>query len=330
MIETAERRNVVKEFAVTVTTWFAVLRSFGVHLSKLGSGTKMVLSSGKLQAIIGTMLVGFVSHQSGVAHFSATVMCLFGIPVAVAMRTMVRNLSNPSDTPSGTAIPLTERPGSNIRGFNYLIKRGFDLVCGTILAVFVLPVVGLAALAIVVCDGRTVLYRQERVGAHGQRFEMLKLRTMHPRSPDLLHREYVQQWICNDLGNGSNGHSASGTDHAVFKLCDDPRVTRLGKFLRRFSLDELPQLWNVLRGDMSLIGPRPALPYELELYQEWHCRRLEGMPGITGLWQVSGRNRISFDDMVRLDVEYLEHWSLASDIRILLHTIPVLLRGEGL
>jgi len=276
------------------------------------------------------MLVGVVTPQASFAHSSAFVVCLFGISISVAMRMMVRNVGSRPAAPSGTALPLATRNGSNIRGLNYFTKRGFDLVCGTMLAVFVLPVVGLAALAIVVCDGRTVLYRQERVGAHERRFEMLKLRTMHPRSPDLLHREYVQQWICNDVGNGSNGHSASGTDRAVFKLFDDPRVTRLGKFLRRFSLDELPQLWNVLRGDMSLIGPRPALPYELELYQEWHRRRLEGMPGITGLWQVSGRNRISFDDMVRLDVQYLEHWSLASDIRILLRTIPVLLRGEGL
>jgi lipopolysaccharide/colanic/teichoic acid biosynthesis glycosyltransferase len=134
----------------------------------------------------------------------------------------------------------------------------------------------------------------------------------------------VQRWI-------SNGHSANANGNgAVFKLANDPRVTAVGRILRKFSIDEFPQLINVVRGDMSLIGPRPALPYELEHYQDWHRRRFEGLPGITGLWQVSGRNQVSFDEMVRLDVQYLEDWSLTTDIRILFRTIPVLLRGEGL
>ena len=135
----------------------------------------------------------------------------------------------------------------------------------------------------------------------------------------------MKRWI-------SSGHSASANDNGdkVFKLANDSRVTGVGKILRRFSIDEFPQLLNVVRGDMSLIGPRPALPYEVEHYQDWHRRRLEGMPGITGLWQVSGRNQVSFDEMVRLDVQYLEDWSLTTDIRILFRTIPVLLRGEGL
>lgn len=243
---------------------------------------------------------------------------------------MLRSLIHHSTSGSDTEIVTIGRLGSDMRGLNYSMKRAFDIVCGTILAAFVLPIVGVAALAILICDGRAVLYRQMRIGAHGRPFEMLKLRTMNSRTADLVHREYVEHWIRDGQELSANGYRASETDREVFKLCDDPRITKIGKVLRRFSLDELPQLWNVLRGDMSLIGPRPALPYELEHYQEWHRRRLEGMPGITGLWQVSGRNRVSFDDMVRLDVKYLEHWSLTSDILILLHTIPVLLRGEGL
>jgi lipopolysaccharide/colanic/teichoic acid biosynthesis glycosyltransferase len=157
---------------------------------------------------------------------------------------------------------------------------------------------------------------------------MLKLRTMKTRAADNVHRQYVRRWIADGHGAATNGNAADGDE--VFKLSNDPRITGVGRILRRFSLDEFPQLLNVVRGDMSLIGPRPALPYELELYQDWHLRRLEGMPGITGLWQVSGRNQVSFDEMVKLDVQYLEDWSLATDIRILFRTIPVLLRGEGL
>jgi lipopolysaccharide/colanic/teichoic acid biosynthesis glycosyltransferase len=190
-----------------------------------------------------------------------------------------------------------------------------------------MPIIALAALAILIDDGRPVFFRQQRIGAQGRRFEMLKLRTMKTAAADNVHRQYVEKWI----SNGHNAAAAANDDGGkVFKLANDSRVTRVGRILRKFSLDELPQIINVVRGDMSLIGPRPALPYEVEQYQDWHRRRLEGLPGITGLWQVSGRNQISFDEMVKLDVQYLEDWSLTSDIGILFRTIPVLLRGEGL
>ena len=165
-----------------------------------------------------------------------------------------------------------------------------------------------------------------RVGIHGRTFEIFKLRTMEVAAGDGAHREFVRQWIVNNDYCGANGN---GHGRPVFKLQNDKRVTRLGKILRRFSIDELPQLINVLRGDMSLIGPRPAVPYELELYDSWHCRRLDAAPGITGLWQVSGRNHLSFEEMVRLDVHYIEDWSLTGDLKILARTVPVLLRGEG-
>jgi exopolysaccharide biosynthesis polyprenyl glycosylphosphotransferase len=224
-------------------------------------------------------------------------------------------------------IPLVGSRGSNIEGLNYLVKRTFDIVCASLILIVATPVIALAALAILISDGRPILFRQQRIGAQGRRFEMLKLRTMKTLAADHVHRQYVQRWI-------SNGHAAAvggnGAEREVFKLPNDSRITAVGRILRRFSIDELPQLLNVVRGDMSLIGPRPALPYELELYQDWHRRRLDGLPGITGLWQVSGRNLVSFDEMVKLDVQYLEDWSLTSDIRILFRTIPVLLRGEGL
>jgi lipopolysaccharide/colanic/teichoic acid biosynthesis glycosyltransferase len=188
----------------------------------------------------------------------------------------------------------------------------------------------LAALAILLFDGAPVLFHQQRIGAYGRRFEMLKFRTMTNRASDFVHRDFVQQWIRDGESAGQADYQSNGTDRKVFKLSNDPRISKVGAVLRRFSIDELPQLWNVIRGDMSLIGPRPALPYELEMYKDWHRRRLQGMPGITGLWQVSGRNHVSFDAMVRMDLTYLRDWSLTSDIRILLQTIPVLLRGQGL
>jgi exopolysaccharide biosynthesis polyprenyl glycosylphosphotransferase len=224
-------------------------------------------------------------------------------------------------------IPLVGSRGTNIEGLNYLIKRAFDVVCASLILIVAAPVIALSALTILIFDGRPVFFRQQRIGVQGRLFEMLKLRTMKNHVADSAHRQYVQNWI-------RNGRAASVTTaenkNEVFKLANDSRVTSVGRILRRFSIDEFPQLINVVRGDMSLIGPRPALPYELEHYQDWHRRRLEGMPGITGLWQVSGRNHVSFDEMVKLDVQYLEDWSLSTDLGILFRTIPVLLRGEGL
>jgi lipopolysaccharide/colanic/teichoic acid biosynthesis glycosyltransferase len=140
------------------------------------------------------------------------------------------------------------------------------------------------------------------------------------------HRQYITSFIAGE----AKGHSASKDGSLVYKLVGDPRVTALGRVLRRTSLDELPQLINVLKGDMSLVGPRPPLPYELQVYDIWHRRRLmESRPGITGLWQISGRSRVKFDDMVRLDLRYAQKWSLWMDVKILLQTPRAILSGEG-
>jgi exopolysaccharide biosynthesis polyprenyl glycosylphosphotransferase len=223
-------------------------------------------------------------------------------------------------------IPLIGPRCTNIEGLNYAFKRGFDVIAAALLLILAAPALAFGALLILVTDGRPVLFRQVRIGAHGRRFELLKLRTMRRAAGDQVHREYVRNWILNGGAAGTNGKS-NGVP--IFKLTNDERVTRVGRFLRRFSIDELPQLINVLRGEMSLIGPRPALPYELEYYDDWHRRRLDAAPGITGLWQVSGRNRLSFEEMVQLDVQYLEDWSLLGDLKILVRTLPALLRGEG-
>jgi len=223
-------------------------------------------------------------------------------------------------------IPLVGPRGSNIEGLNYLLKRAFDFVVGLAVLVIVSPLLGLASLAILITSGSPVLFRQTRVGLHGRPFQMLKFRTMKPQAGDTVHREFVRQWISSD----GDAVRRNGNGDAVFKLAADSRITPIGRWLRRFSLDELPQLFNVIRGEMSLIGPRPALPYEVEQYEPRHLRRLEVLPGVTGLWQVSGRNHLSFEDMIRLDVQYLENWSLAMDLKILARTMPELVRGGGL
>lgn len=221
-------------------------------------------------------------------------------------------------------VPLIGRRGTNIEGLNCVIKRVFDLAVASALLIVSAPVLALAALAIVLDDGGPILFRQTRIGIHARPFQMLKLRTMAVNAGDEMHRAYVRRWI-------RDGEAAvkNATEQASYKIVRDHRITRVGDYLRRFSIDELPQLINVVRGEMSLIGPRPALPYELDHYDSWHRWRLEGPPGVTGLWQVSGRNRLSFDDMVRLDMQYLEDWSFSGDLKILARTVPALLRGSG-
>ena len=168
-----------------------------------------------------------------------------------------------------------------------------------------------------------VLFRQVRIGQYEQPFTMLKFRTMHAGADEAIHEAYTTAFI-------GSGVPASGETGTVFKIVDDPRVTRLGHFLRRSSLDELPQLWNVLLGTMSLVGPRPPLPYEVARYKRWHRRRLTDVkPGITGLWQVTGRSRTTFDEMVRLDLQYARNHSLWMDIKILFATPRAVLSGRG-
>ncbi len=223
------------------------------------------------------------------------------------------------------AIPLIGPPGSNIEGLNCIVKRGFDIVVATLMLLVLSPILLLAAIAIWLFDGSPLLFRQTRIGIHGTPFELLKFRTMRTQCSDTVHREYVKEWIQRNAAERSEAGGAK-----VYKIGSDPRVTPIGRWLRRFSIDEFPQLLNVLYGNMSLIGPRPAMPYELELYQEWHRHRLDAPPGITGLWQVSGRNRLSFEQMVQLDIEYIEDWSLAGDMGILLRTLPAMLQGSGM
>ena len=205
------------------------------------------------------------------------------------------------------------------------IKRAID-IAGSLAALILLsPVLVAVAIAIKLTSKGPILFRQTRVGQFGVRFTFLKFRSMHFQSDAKIHRDYVRQLIA-----GKNEAEPGDTNGGFYKIKDDPRITRVGKFIRKTSLDELPQFFNVLQGDMSLVGPRPPIPYEVEAYDIWHRRRfLEVKPGITGLWQVYGRSKLKFEDMVRLDLQYARTWSLGLDLKILLDTPRAVFFGEG-
>jgi len=196
-------------------------------------------------------------------------------------------------------------------------KRPFDLVLGGIAFALAVPLIVALAIAVELEDGGPAFFAQERVGRRGERFHMWKLRTMRDGCEQATHRHTAADWFAGQPVEGS------------YKTLADPRITRVGRWLRRFDLDELPQLFNVLRGDMSLVGPRPAIPYELSLYQPVHFRRLAVLPGITGLWQVSGRARLSAAEMMELDLRYVREASPWLDLRVLARTGGAVLGGEG-
>ena len=206
-------------------------------------------------------------------------------------------------------------------------KRVLDVVLSSLgLALLSLPMAAIA-LAIKVTSPGPLFYRQERVGSTGRSFSFIKFRSMVDGGPPDAHREYVQALIAGDTCACNRGDPE---EHAsVLKMTEDARVTRVGRFLRRYSLDELPQLWNVLRGDMSLVGPRPPLPYEVDAYSDWHRERLQALPGVSGLWQVSGRSRVTFDEMVFQDLFYATDQSLLCDLAICLRTVPAMINGRG-
>jgi lipopolysaccharide/colanic/teichoic acid biosynthesis glycosyltransferase len=205
-----------------------------------------------------------------------------------------------------------------------VIKRGVDVIGSSTLLLMLAPVFLVIAAAVKARSRGPVFFGQLRVGQRMKSFKMLKFRTMHLNSDDKIHHEYMTRFI-------NAGANATGTvGPGIFKMTNDPRITPIGHFLRKTSLDELPQLWNVLRGEMSLVGPRPPLPYEVEQYKPWHCRRVvDAKPGITGLWQVTGRSRTTFDEMVRLDLRYARTRSLWTDIKILLQTPAAVIAGKG-
>jgi lipopolysaccharide/colanic/teichoic acid biosynthesis glycosyltransferase len=221
-------------------------------------------------------------------------------------------------------------PGRSSKEFPLFFKRVFDVTSSLLAIIALSPLLMAIAGLIRLTSKGPVLFRQERVGLFGKRFTFLKFRSMYADCDQTTHKEYVTKFITESRDGGANGNGSDLAQNGVYKLTNDSRVTPVGRFLRKTSLDELPQFFNVLKGDMSLVGPRPPIPYECEKYDLWHKRRiLEVKPGITGLWQVKGRSSTTFDEMVRLDLNYVTHWSLLLDLKILFQTPFAVLKGKG-
>jgi lipopolysaccharide/colanic/teichoic acid biosynthesis glycosyltransferase/CheY-like chemotaxis protein len=232
---------------------------------------------------------------------------------------------------------IDEMPIPEVQPIYSLLKRLIDVMIAMIALILLSPLMLLIAILIKVDSPGPVTFKQERIRSKQRNtdsgkipgvetFPFLKFRTMYHGASSEPHRNYLQAFIKNDHENMKR---IQPSDSQIRKLKDDPRVTRLGRFLRKSSMDEIPQLWNVLKGDMTLVGPRPPIPYEVEMYEPWHRRRLLVKPGLTGLWQVTARSSADFDEMVRMDIWYIEHQSLWLDLKIILKTPLSVLSLEG-
>jgi lipopolysaccharide/colanic/teichoic acid biosynthesis glycosyltransferase len=230
----------------------------------------------------------------------------------------------PPESKSSTFDPHLLRD-SDPKRLALLVKAAMDVAGSLILLLLVSPVMLAIAAAVKLTSKGPILFRQQRVGQYGRKFTFLKFRSMYTANNHKIHQEFIKELIAGNAKSGDKGAQTS-----VYKITNDPRITTVGRFLRKTSLDELPQFLNVLMGEMSLVGPRPPIPYEVECYDIWHKRRLLAVkPGITGLWQVRGRSKTSFDEMVRLDLQYGQKWSLWLDIKILLETPRAVFTGDG-
>jgi len=315
----ATRRADIPAFTAPIATvtrdtdalgWYHAGCTLGILFTELGSGDAAAAREVVVKKIQKAMLLAGLSEG-----------------LAISAYILPQDLSKPvaiEDAPERIyeSLDLLSPPGKRVQ---LKIKRGIDLIGSALLLVTLFPLMAMIAVAVKLGSRGPVLFRQTRVGQRGKPFTFLKFRSMAVASNPSLHENYVKEFI-----RGTAAQNTNEKGEKVFKLTQDPRVTPLGKFLRKTSLDELPQFWNVLRGEMSLVGPRPPIPYEVECYDLWHQRRvLEVKPGITGLWQVNGRSRTGFDDMVRLDLQYARTWSPWLDVKILLQTPMAVFRAGG-
>ncbi len=279
------------------------------------------------QNVIGLILPD--TNEKGVQIFVKKIQnCNGHIPYSVTAGTypddLFQKLLNEQGQPNLFLIDLDK--SFKARRIQNVLKRGMDIVGSLFGILLSLPLMFGAALAIKMTSPGPIIFKQYRFGRKGGRFLFYKFRSMQWNVDDKIHREYVANLIEGNLDKINQGDA----ERRLYKMKSDPRVTTIGKIIRKTSIDELPQFFNVLKGEMSLVGPRPPLPYEVEKYEPWHLRRiLEVKPGITGLWQVDGRSTTSFNDMVRLDLRYAQNWSLWLDIKILLKTVRAVIRPNG-
>ena len=205
---------------------------------------------------------------------------------------------------------------------NYLrAKRALDILFTLLIFIPLCIVIAIVAVCIRLDSKGSIFYRQKRIGQNGVEFEMLKFRSMYENCDDTLHRLAIQKYM--------EGQKLAENATTSYKQVDDPRITRVGRFIRKMSIDELPQFFNVLQGDMALVGPRPPVPYEVEKYGSYDRLRLSGKPGLTGPWQVYGRSQVTFQSMVKMDIDYLRRQSLREDLKLIALTVPVMITGRG-
>jgi len=272
------------------------------------------------KSLILTTILGrvskFLGHQLTFAQFSQ---------ISISFHFFPDDWTEDEPSPRNSALYPDLMQTATRKRTLLVVKRTIDIISSGLALLALAPLFAVLALAVKATSKGPVFYKQKRLGHHGRPFTIFKFRSMYAGNDSSVHKEFMMKSISNGAASGSDSKGNN-----VYKLTNDARITRFGKFIRRTSLDELPQIFNVLRGDMSLVGPRPAIPYELAAYQSWHRRRiLEAKPGLTGLWQVTGRSSVKFDEMVRLDLRYATSWTLLLDLKILLRTPLAVIKGAG-
>ncbi|MGA9306207.1 MAG: sugar transferase [Candidatus Sulfotelmatobacter sp.] len=295
-----------------VTGWYADHCVVGVMFTEIATGDSSSVPTTIIARVTETLRKNLTLEQFN--------------RVSLSFHVFPEDWKNDAQGPSNpTLYPDLSQREDDRKTFR-VMKRMMDVLGSLVALLLFSPIFLLAAIAIKATSQGPVFFRQRRVGQRGNSFMFLKFRSMYVNNDASVHKPYVQKLIAGK----ADKHPSDGNGQGVYKLTKDSRITRVGSFLRKTSMDELPQFINVLKGEMSLVGPRPPVPYEVEAYDIWHRRRLlEAKPGITGLWQVSGRSRVTFDDMVRLDLQYARTWSPWTDIKILLRTPAAVMLGEG-
>jgi lipopolysaccharide/colanic/teichoic acid biosynthesis glycosyltransferase len=316
----------------------AVFRASGETESESATLLRLLADSKRETDILGQLhlataaVVCTDTGEDGVQQFAKKVERLadgfrYEVEVATYPSQLFEAITAAPSAPPPDSLFVSEPVGSSTS--EYLLKRPLDILGATIAIALLMPVMLITALLVKLSSPGPVIFRQTRLGRGGRPFAFYKFRSMVAGNDDRIHRDYVKSLIKgeNDKVDQADDVSRAGP---LYKIKADPRITPIGRFIRGTSIDELPQLFNVLKGDMSLVGPRPPLPYEAENYRSWHLRRLlDVRPGITGLWQVEGRSRVTFDEMVRMDLRYMRSCSLGLDLRLLARTVLVVLRCDG-